>query len=452
MARIAMLDSRAKQPINSALWSDGELPFRSDQLTGGEDFDVAIVGGGFSGLWSAFYLKQANPSLRVAIFEAQELGFGASGRNGGWVSSDFPISKSTLLTRHGEARTALLFQKLNETIDAIGEFTSAHAPQAAFVKSGTLSFARNIAQERRLRTNYENDFPILDRNSLNNLIKVNGARVGVHNPNSATVNPYQLLLALANFLRNRNVKIFTRLVATPISGGLLAGSHFVAAGSTIIATESFGKPNRDFIPLYSLMVATEPLPDRVWGEIGNFARFTFAEYSHLVNYAQRTSDGRLAIGGRGATYPFASRLSDKKEATEKVHQHIRMLACSWFPEISNYKFTHSWGGPVAITRDWEPYVLWDSERRIGRLGGYAGDGLSMSNLAARALVGEMLELPDSARELHFVGRGVRRWEREPLRYLAVNSLVKLSGIADREEAITSRPSILDRIIAPLILR
>jgi glycine/D-amino acid oxidase-like deaminating enzyme len=220
----------------------------------------------------------------------------------------------------------------------------------------------------------------------------------------------------------------------------------------IQATEAFGNPGRDFIPLYSLMVATEELDQDTWDELGNVERFTFAENSHMINYAQRTIDNRIAIGGRGATYPFGSRLSEAKESTVKVHETIRELLRTWFPILKDVQFTHAWGGAVAVTRNWEPYVQWDPNNGFGRLGGYAGDGVTMSYLASKILAYEVLNEESELRRLHFVNTRIRKWDPEPIRYLGINTMVKLSGMADKEERITGRLSLLNKVIEPLILR
>ncbi|MFM8752144.1 MAG: NAD(P)/FAD-dependent oxidoreductase, partial [Actinomycetota bacterium] len=176
------------------------------------------------------------------------------------------------------------------------------------------------------------------------------------------------------------------------------------------------------------------------------------EGSHLINYAQRTSDNRIAIGGRGATYPFASRLRHEKEMTPHVHNHLRKLVQEWFPLLRGVRFTHSWGGAVAITRDWEPYVQFNGQSGFGHLGGYAGDGVTMSYLASKILAHLIENSTHPITNFHFVNRRIRQWEPEPLRYFAVNSLVKLSGLADKEERLTARPSVVSKIIARLILR
>lgn len=448
MVRIVKQGFRA----NNSLWTSSASGFPSPSKDLPSSVDIAIIGGGFSGLWSAFHLKKLNPSLDIAVFEAEEIGFGASGRNGGWASSDYPVYKSTLIKRHGRARTELLFASLRESIDEIGRFAQEFAPKSGYVKSGTLSVARNSAQLRRIRKLEDNDHQLLNASEVQERISIEGALGGLFNRECATIQPYELLVGLARHLTTQGVSIFTHSRASAVAGGVLVNSHLVKANAVIQATEVFGEARRDFIPLYSLMVATEPISDEIWSQIGNKERFTFAESSHIINYAQRTADNRLAVGGRGATYPFHSKLRISKEMTKSVHERLRQMVRQWFPPLGDIEFSHAWGGAVAITRDWEPYVIWDRARAVGRLGGYAGDGVTMSYLAAKTLATEIIDSPSSLRELHFVNRSIRQWEPEPLRYIAVNSLVKLSAIADREEKLTGLPSVLDRVIAPLILR
>ena len=443
-----MLDSKA----NNSLWADQPTEERFLTLDSSLECDVAIIGGGFSGLWSAYHLLKLKPELRISIFEANEIGFGASGRNGGWASSDYPVYRSTLIKRHGEEKVKLLFGALHQSIDEIGRFAASHAPQANFTKSGTMLFARNSAQRARLLNLVDDDHRWLDAKAASQLLDVAGIQGALFNEECATVQPYELVMGLARYLSSAGVSIFRGARATATDHGVLVNSYAVTAPIVIHATEVFGSPGRNFIPLYSQMVATEPLSDELWQEIGAESRFTFAEGSHLINYAQRTADNRLAIGGRGATYPWRSALHETKEMTAEVHERLRQLARSWFPSLNDVAFTHAWGGAVAITRNWEPYLQWDRMRGVGRLGGYAGDGVTMSYLAAKIMATLICDDRSELAELHFVNQKIRQWEPEPLRYIAVNSLVKLSGVADSEERLTGRPSVLNSIIAPLILR
>ena len=181
-------------------------------------------------------------------------------------------------------------------------------------------------------------------------------------------------------------------------------------------------------------------------------RETFSEALHLVNYGQRTIDNRLAVGGRGARYLFGSRLRTKHELDSRVHNEIIELVRDWFPILKKTRFTHRWGGAVSIPRDWHPYISWDKGCRIGRAGGYSGDGVSLSHLSGKTLAHLILQRDHPITSLPHVNWRNPIWEPEPLRYLAVNTLVELNGIADREERLTGRPSYLEKIIAPTILR
>lgn len=437
---------------NRSLWAEGFTEPRFPKLEHNLDVDVAIIGGGFSGLWSAFHLLTSQPELKIALFEARHIGFGASGRNGGWVSADYPVYRSTLAKRHGQEKANLVFDSLKSSIDEIGDFAQRYAPHSGFIKGGTVMFARNRAQEIRLKSSIDQEHRWLDESELTNIIRVAGARGGLINEACASVNPMKLLQGLTTYLQNK-ISIYENSRASEVAPNMVAVNSFVVKAHIVInATEVFRPAPREQIPLYSLMVATEPLPDQIWQEIGNSRRATFAEGLHLINYAQRTSDNRLAIGGRGARYPYGSKQSGAIENSAQVHESIRSLAKSWFPQLANVTFTHAWGGAVAITRDWEPYVRWDREFGYGVIGGYAGDGMTMSYLAAKTLVQEITESSSQLRELHFINRRSRRWEREPVRYFAINTLVALSDIADYEERLTKRPSVLSRIIEPLILR
>jgi len=434
--------------VNSGvLWQAYAIRIESTEPK--SEYDVCIIGGGFSGLWSAHHLLALDPTLRIAIFEAYEFGFGASGRNGGWASSEYPVYRRSLIARIGEARTNQLFEALDSAIDEIGGFAD---ESVGFTKSGSLYFARNDAQVSRLRERVDSSHLWLSASEAKAKLNVDGIKGALFNPNCATINPFNLVSLLIRDVAKRGAELFESSFATAVGGGVLVNNAHIAAPVVIQATEALGSADREFIPLYSLMVATEPLSGSIWSELGNSSRITFAEALHMVNYAQRTLDNRIAIGGRGATYPFGSKLSVAKEKTEKVHATIRSLLISWFPILKDVKFTHAWGGAVAITRNWEPYLQFDKSSGYGRLGGYAGDGVTMSYLASKILAQLIAGKESDLTNLHFVNQRIRKWELEPLRYLAVNSLVKLSGVSDREEARTGRPSLVSKIISPLILR
>jgi glycine/D-amino acid oxidase-like deaminating enzyme len=401
------------------------------------DADIAIVGGGFTGLWSAYYLKGLDPSLRIVILEAERIGFGASGRNGGWCSALYPTS-------HGykEVRPHLL-----ASIDAIGAFAHEHAPEVGFVKSGSITVARNRAQLARISQSTAPYEEFLAKGALSSRIRMKGALGGLYTPDCAVIHPGRLIRALATYVEELGVKIYENTRALTIEPDLVRSKDArVRTPSVIKATEVFSQNPRSHAPIYSLMVATEPLSDEIWNEIGLTHRETFSEALHLVNYGQRTIDNRLAVGGRGARYLFGSGLRAKHELDYRTHNEIMELVREWFPVLKRTKFTHRWGGAVSIPRDWHPYISWDKSSGIGRAGGYSGDGVTLSHLSGKTLAHLILEREDPITQLPHVNWQNPSWEPEPLRWMGVNGSVLATDLADREESLTHRPSLIAKTL------
>jgi len=419
------------------LWSDTLLYNEEERppLTSAVDADVVIVGGGFTGLWTAYYLKTLDSSLRILILEAERIGFGASGRNGGWCSALYPTTAGYELVR----------PHLLTSIEEIGSFAHQHSPESGFVKSGTLTIARNKAQLSRLRETVTDDVALLDKEEVRSRIHMRGAIGGTFTPECAVIHPGRLVRALARQVEQLGVKIFEKTRVLSIEPNLVTTEKAsVSAPSIIKATEVFSKNPRHHAPIYSLMVATEPLSNEMWQEIGLAHRETFAEALHLVNYGQRTIDNRLALGGRGARYLFGSRLKSKHEMDHRTHLEIIELAREWFPILKKVKFTHRWGGAVSIPRDWHPYIHWDKGSGIGSAGGYSGDGVTLSHLAGKTLGHLILERDHPITALPHVNWQNPMWEPEPLRWLGVNGSVFATDLADREEALTQRPSFISK--------
>jgi glycine/D-amino acid oxidase-like deaminating enzyme len=203
-------------------------------------------------------------------------------------------------------------------------------------------------------------------------------------------------------------------------------------------------------PVYSLMVATEPLAASVWQEVGLAGRPTFSDARHVVVYGQRTADGRLAFGGRGAPYHFGSRVRPGFDEEPRVFGGLRETVRELFPQLGDVEFTHAWGGPLGITRDWSASVGLDRASGLAWAGGYVGDGVGTSNLAGRTLADLVLGRDTDLVTLPWVDHRSRRWEPEPLRWLGINAGLQAMRLADWEERRTSRPSGLARVMAPLM--
>lgn len=440
--------------MNSSLWQGNQNVIYRKSINKNESFDVAIIGAGFSGLWSAFHLKQFQPNLKIAVFEKEYVGFGASGRNGGWASAEYPTSSNRLIKENGLESYKNLRTAITKSIDEIGQIAKSNNWQIDYAKGGALVFARGNAQLSRISKDIDDEHQLLNKSQTTELLNIPSALGSIFTPHCAALNPFKLVRTLADHLEKNGVIIYEQSNVSEIKDKQVAVNGFkVNCIFSIRATEAF-TPRRWMgnrqIPIYSLMVATEPLSSEVIKQIRNAQRATFQEACHLITYAQITADNRLAIGGRGVRYKLFSRLSERSEIDNRMHSALERRARSWFPQISDAKFEYRWGGAVALTRRWQAYLNFDQAASRAEIGGYVGDGVTLSYLVAKTLAEKMSKLKTA--NLPFVDQRIGKWEPEPIRYLAVNAGFKATVIADYEEKITKKPSLLAAIIDPLINR
>ena len=440
--------------MNSSLWQGKQNINYRKPISKNDSFDVVIIGGGFSGLWSAFHLKQFQPNLKIAVLEKEYVGFGASGRNGGWASAEYPTSSNRLIKENGLESYKNLRTAITKSIDEIGEIAKSNNWQIDYAKGGALVFARGNAQLIRISKEIDEEHQLLNKSQTTQLLNIPSALGSVFTPHCAALNPFKLVRALADHLEKLGVMIYEQSSVSEIRDKQVEVNGFnINCTFSIRATEAFTPRkwmgNRQ-IPIYSLMVATEPLSNEVIKEIRNTQRATFQEACHLITYAQITSDNRLALGGRGVRYKLFSRLSERSEIDNRMHSALERRARSWFPQIANTKFEYRWGGAVALTRRWQAYLNYDHTTGRAEIGGYVGDGVTLSYLVAKTLAEKMSNVKTA--NLPFIDQRIGRWEPEPIRYLAVNAGFKATVLADYEEKITKRPSLLAAIIDPLINR
>ncbi|MBO9578227.1 MAG: FAD-dependent oxidoreductase [Microbacteriaceae bacterium] len=449
-----------------------------DPLPGDRDVDVAIVGGGLTGLWTAWYLLQRDPGIRVAVLEREHLGFGASGRNGGWCSALFPQSANALERRHGRDAALRMRRAMIDTVDEVARAGASAGADFDYAKGGTVLYARNAAQLRAARSDVA-DAAGYGVDALElwgpERVRAAGTRRGTaalgaaFDPDCARLHPAKLVRGLAAALGARGVQLYERTnvlswapgpsTRSARAGGrgvrpsVLTDRGTVTADAVVIATEAYGaairRTHRRVLPMYSLMIATEPLPDAVWDEIGIAHGQTFADYRHLIVYGQRTADNRFAFGGRGAPYHFGSRISPAYDRVPRVFRHLAATLRELFPQLPDLAVTHAWGGPLGIPRDWHAHVAYDPVSGIASAGGYVGDGLSTTNLAGRTLADLVTGTASELTTLPWVGHRSPDWEVEPLRWLATNAGTLAMDLADREEALTGCPSLIARLVGPL---
>jgi glycine/D-amino acid oxidase-like deaminating enzyme len=407
-----------------------EAPVKERPALDGDTYaDVAIVGAGYTGLWTAHYLREADPHLRIAVIESSVAGFGASGRNGGWCSALFATSYGKIASESGPDSARRMQAEMIATVDEVNNAASALGIDFGYAKGGTVTLARSPAQLERAKEELaaarklgstDEDHRLLGPDEARaelNATEVLGALV---TPHCAAIHPARLARGLAESVEQRSVTIYESTRAREITPHRVVTDRGTVRAEVVVrATEGFTarmrETRRSVAPVYSLMVATEPIEPAVWEEIGLARRQTFADLRHLIIYGQRTADST-------------------------VHGAIRTTLVELFPVLSSIKFTHAWGGPLGITRDWHPSVGLDRTTGIAWAGGYAGDGVATTNLAGRTLRDLILQNDSDIARLPWVGHHSRNWEPEPFRWLGVNAGLRLGALADRAEEKTGRPS------------
>ena len=449
-----MSDTLEQRYRSRSLWLDG-LAGRLEPrpaLDGDAHVDVAIVGAGLTGLWTAYYLTEAAPTLRVMVVERDIAGFGASGRNGGWASAGIAGSASRYARRHGRDGVVRATRATNDAVDEIGRVVDAEGIHCHFAKQGTITVATSEPQRSRLMAAHaaaerlgtgNADDELLDGEAVARHLRVAGALAGVFSPHGAGIDPARLVRGLADACERRGVRIVEQTPAVDIHQGHVHTPNGTVHADTIIrATESYSVQlkgrAREYLPLTSLMIATEPLPDHVWAEIGWAPGLTVKDKRHLFFYAQRTADGRIAIGGRGAPYTLRHAMHPSREQDDRVRERLVNVVRSHFPAAADAAITHHWGGTLAVPRDWSMGIRFDPTLRIGEAGGYSGHGVVAANISGRTMADLVLGRDTDLTSLPWVDHQSRWWEPEPLRWFASQSIVRVLGSADRYEDRTGR--------------
>ena len=454
-----------------SLWWDAvplPLPARP-ALTADLQVDVCIVGAGFTGLWTAHSLALADPSIRVVVLDSEVAGFGASGRNGGWCSALFATSDGALVRRYGLDAMRAMRRAMHETVDVVGASAASEGIDCDFQKGGTVDLVRSEAQEQRALAALEearsfgfgeDDLRWLGADEATKMVGAAGTLGATFTPHCAAIQPARLARGLADAVERRGGRVFEHTRALEIRGADGSGPSVVTRGGTIRAdvvvrateawTPTLPGTKRAIVPVYSLMVATEPLGPEFWDAAGLGTRPTFADHRHMIIYGQRTADDRVAFGGRGAPYHYGSAVRPAFDTDEAVHELLRETLSELFPDLAGVRFSHSWGGPLGIPRDWHSSVGYDATTGLAWAGGYVGDGVATSNLAGRTLADLITNRDSDLIRLPWVNHRSPLWELEPLRWLGVNAGLWTMKLADRSEARRGRPSRTAGVLGRLL--
>jgi len=421
------------------------IPEPRPGLPGDREADVCIVGAGYTGLWTAYYLRQLDPSLNIAVLEARFAGFGASGRNGGWLSGLPPGHRGMLAREHGRDGVIAWQRMLNESVDEVIAVAAREGIDADIVKGGNLEVARNPAQAERLRAEAEEDrrwgvedVEILSAAEASARVKVYSLTLGSFNPHCARIQPAKLARGLADVVERLGVTLYEQTPVTEIAPGRAETPRGVLRAPVILrATEGFTARmrglRRRWLPMNSAMIATEPLPQQVWDSIGWKGCETVGDLAHGFFYAQRTADGRIALGGRASPYRYASRIDRDGAVGQPTIDYLTGVLNTVLPQTRGVPIAHGWCGVLAVPRDWTAGIQFDPATGLGEAGGYVGHGVTATNLAGRTLADLVLKRRTDLTALPWVDHRPRGWEPEPLRWLGVRGLYTAYKLADRHE-------------------
>jgi glycine/D-amino acid oxidase-like deaminating enzyme len=439
-------------------------------LDGSTDADVAILGAGMTGLWTAWYLARRDPSLRIVIVEREIAGFGASGRNGAWCAPDLNISMGRLARLHGEDAASRMQQATYDAVDEVGRACAEAGIDAGFHKGGELIIARGPHGEPALADSLEEyrrfgfgaRYRLLDAEELARRIRIRGATRALASDEGAVVHPGRLVRGLAHAVERAGARI---VEGTPVTGfrprdagsraTLVTPRGDVRAPVVVLAGEAYLSElpalHRQLVPLWSLIVLTEPVSDAQWAEIGWEHRELVASTRLSVDYLSRTEDGRILFGGRGAPYRFGSPIRPEYDRHAPTHERLKAFVRDWFPSLAGIRFTHQWGGPLGMPRDWHPTMTFDPATGIATARGYIGHGVSTTNLAGRTLTDLITGTRSPLTELPVVNHRSPNWEVEPFRWIGVRYAQWAIGRLDERAEATGQPptgrSLAERIAA-----
>jgi glycine/D-amino acid oxidase-like deaminating enzyme len=425
-------------------------------LSGSRTADVCIVGGGFTGMWTAYELLRREPSLEVVVLEANEVGFGASGRNGGWVEGSLAGDREHWAARGGREGVIALERAMHETVDEIGRVAEREQIDCGFKKGGALFVAQTELQAERVRAVIEQDRAwglgerdsvLLDGAEARARVAVDGAVAARWFRHCARVQPAKLVRGLGEAAERAGVTIHEGTTVRRIEAGVAhTDAGEVRAGVIVRATEAYtadlAGQHRVMLPLFSSVIATEPLGPSAWRDLGWEHADTLADGRRRYIYAQRTEDDRIVIGGRGVPYRYGSRTEAEHPPPTEAAIALRARLVELFPSLADVRVDGAWHGVLGVPRQWAPAVGIDRSTGLAWGGGYVGEGVAAANLAGRTLADLILERDSELTALPWVGSMGRRWLPEPLRFAAVRSVNLMMRAADSRELATGRDSLV----------
>jgi glycine/D-amino acid oxidase-like deaminating enzyme len=434
-------------------------------LDGSINVDVAILGAGYSGLWTAYYLLQRQPSLKIAIIEKEIAGFGASGRNGSWCTAHFPVSLGSIAKHYSPEQARLLYRSMAASVEEVARVASAEGIDIQFMKGGGLTVARGPQQLPSVRETYAEfeklglgeHVRLLDKAETDEKVRITEVLGSIYYKDAASIHPGRLVRGLARAVEKRGVTIYEQTAVTDFTTGreprLKTERGDVQAKTIVLCGEAYlaqlAKLHRQLIPVYSLMTLTEPLTSADWAQIGWANRECIDSCRLTIEYMSKTADGRILFGGRGAPYHFGSTIEDGHDRHQPTIQMFQDSVRAWFPRLKDVRFSHAWGGPLGAPRDFMPTMMFDPAQGVASARGYLGNGVATTNLAGRVLTDLITGTKSEITTLPCVNHRSANWEREPFRYIGVRfverAIWRIDQKAERTGVAPSGKTLAERL-------
>lgn len=421
-------------------------------LKGDLNCDVVIVGGGYAGIATAYFLKRAEPSMSVAVLEAEVIGFGASGRNAGFAMTTFGLMMSLTKTFFGPEKTRQSHRYMERAVDLVGELVAEHHLDCDYERTGFLRIATTPAYIKRIREEVE----LVHSLGLEGVewIDAQAVRERVNSPlylgawwepRCALVNPAKLAREMKRVAAQFGAQIYERTPVSEISRGagtfrVKTATGTVTAGRLVIATNAYSlsipQVRRQQVPVWTHIVLTEPLEPEQLVPIGWKGREGIEDYRNLVHYYRLTADNRLLMGGRDVTLGFAGNMD--RDLNASTFEQLERDIVAFYPSLKGVKITHRWGGPVSVPIDMTPALGYLGDQRAVYSLGCMGHGVSLTHLNGLVLADLLLERKTEWTECFPVKRSVIPWPPEPIRWAASQAIL---GYLHAEDAWCERKGL-----------
>lgn len=388
-------------------------------LNGDVEADVAIVGGGFTGLWTAYHLLKADPGLTVTVIESAAVGYGASGRNGGFGMTLVHRSLQDLVRHLGRERAMAIHRAAETAVHAIQEVCDQESIDADLMPNGLLTVSNTPLQDEHIQREAAlahdlgiEDMRLLDRDEIQGRVHSETFRCALEERTCVLVNPARLVRGLKDAVIRAGGRVFEQTPMEELKqserGVLIRTPHGrLRAKRALLATNAYSGSIPEFrdrvTPFYSYILLSEPLTDEQWSRVGWEGREGMEDRRTFLHYFRPTVDGRIMWAGRDAPYrPDGP--DPKYDKDERVFRRLEKTFAWTFPQLSDVKFEHKWGGPVGVTSTFLPGAGWLEGHRVAYAFGFNGHGVAITCLTAMAVRDLMVDRDTEFSRLALVGK------------------------------------------------